>query len=39
VASTAISNLDVELKGKGVVSDGVAPPNKLMGLILKLVGF
>ena len=39
VASTAISNLEVELKGKGVVSDGVAPPNKLMGLILKLVGF
>jgi flagellar L-ring protein FlgH len=39
VASTAISNLEVELKGKGVVSDGVAPPNKVMGLILKLVGF
>ena len=39
VASTAISSLEVELKGKGVVSDGVAPPNKLMGLILKLTGF
>ena len=39
VPSTAISNLEVELKGKGVVSDGVAPPNKLVGLILKLVGF
>lgn len=39
VPSTAVSNLEVELKGKGVISDGVAPPNKLMGLILKLVGF
>jgi flagellar L-ring protein precursor FlgH len=39
VPSTAISNLEVELKGKGVISDGVAPPNKLVQLILKLVGF
>ena len=39
VASTAVSNLEVELKGKGVISDGVAPPNKLVRLILKLVGF
>jgi flagellar L-ring protein precursor FlgH len=39
VPSTAVSNLEVELKGKGVISDGVAPPNKLVGLILKVVGF
>jgi flagellar L-ring protein precursor FlgH len=39
VPSTAVSNLEVELKGKGVISDGMAPPNKLIGLILKLVGF
>jgi flagellar L-ring protein precursor FlgH len=39
VPSTAISNLEVELKGHGVISDGVAPPNKLMRMILKLVGF
>jgi flagellar L-ring protein precursor FlgH len=39
VASTSISNLEVELKGRGVVSDGVAPPNKLVRLILKIVGF
>jgi flagellar L-ring protein FlgH len=39
VPSTSISNLELELKGKGVISDGVAPPNKLMRLILKLVGF
>ena len=39
VPSTAVSNLEVELKGKGVISDGVAPPNFLVRLILKLVGF
>jgi flagellar L-ring protein precursor FlgH len=39
VPSTAISNLEVELKGHGVISDGVAPPNKLVRLILKVVGF
>ena len=39
VPSTAISNLEVELKGHGVISDGVAPPNRLVRTILKLVGF
>jgi flagellar L-ring protein FlgH len=39
VASTAVSNLEVELKGKGVISDGVVPPNGLIRMILKLVGF
>jgi flagellar L-ring protein precursor FlgH len=39
VPSTSISNLEVELQGRGVISDGVAPPNKLVRLILKLVGF
>jgi flagellar L-ring protein precursor FlgH len=39
VPSTSISNLEVELKGKGVISDGVVPPNKLVRLILKVVGF
>ena len=39
VPSTAISNLELELKGRGVISDGVEPPNKLVRLILKLVGF
>jgi flagellar L-ring protein precursor FlgH len=39
VPSTSISNLEVELKGRGVISDGVAPPNKLVRLILKVVGF
>ncbi len=39
VPSTSVSNLEVELKGKGVISDGVAPPNKLVRFILKIVGF
>jgi len=39
VPSTAISNLEVELKGRGVISDGVEPPNTLVRFILKLVGF
>jgi flagellar L-ring protein precursor FlgH len=39
VPSTAISNLQVELKGHGVISDGVEPPNRLVRAILKIVGF
>ena len=39
VLSTAVSNLEVELQGKGVISDGVAPPNRLVRAILKIVGF
>jgi flagellar L-ring protein precursor FlgH len=39
VPSTSISNLEVELKGKGVISDGVEPPNKFVRLLLKIVGF
>jgi flagellar basal body L-ring protein FlgH len=39
VLSSQISNLEVKLIGKGVLSDGVRPPNKLIRAILKLVGF
>jgi flagellar L-ring protein precursor FlgH len=39
VPSTAISNLEIELRGRGVISDGVQPPNRLVRLLLKLVGF
>ncbi|HWP83815.1 MAG TPA: flagellar basal body L-ring protein FlgH [Terriglobia bacterium] len=39
VFSTAISNLEVELRGKGVVSDSVRPPNKLLRTVLWLLGF
>ena len=37
--STALSNLEVELKGKGVVSDAIRPPNPLMRAILWVIGF
>jgi flagellar L-ring protein precursor FlgH len=39
VLSSQINNLEVELNGKGVLSEGVRPPNKLVRAILKLVGF
>ena len=39
VLSTQISYLEIGLKGKGVLSDGVRPPNKIIRAILSLVGF
>lgn len=39
VPSTSVGNLEVEIVGKGVISDGTRPPNKITRLILKLVGF
>jgi flagellar L-ring protein precursor FlgH len=39
VTSNAIGNLELELKGKGVVSDGIRPPNVLMRWLLRIVGF
>lgn len=39
IVSNAIGNLELELKGKGVVSDGTRPPNLLMRWVLRLVGF
>jgi flagellar L-ring protein precursor FlgH len=37
--STALSNLEVELKGKGVVSDATRPPNPLVRALLWIIGF
>ena len=39
ILSTQVANLVVEVAGKGVVSDGTRPPNRVTRLILKLVGF
>ncbi len=39
VSSNAIGNLELELKGKGVLSDGTRPPNPITRLLLRLVGF
>jgi flagellar L-ring protein precursor FlgH len=37
--STSLSNLEVELKGKGVISDATRGPNPLMRALLWVIGF
>jgi len=37
--STALANLEIELKGKGVVSDSIRRPNPIMRTLLWLIGF
>lgn len=37
--STALSDLEIELRGKGVVSDATRPPNPLVRGLLWLIGF
>ena len=39
IVSTKLSDLEVELSGKGVVSDGTRQPNVIMRLLLRLVNF
>jgi len=39
VASNNVGDLEVEVKGKGVVSEGVRPPNPVVKWILRVVGF
>ncbi len=39
IPSTALSNLEIELKGKGIISDSVRPPNPLTRAVLWLFGF
>lgn len=39
VASSSLSALEIELKGKGIISDSVRPPNPLTRAILWLFGF
>jgi flagellar L-ring protein precursor FlgH len=39
IASNSIGNLELELKGKGVLSDGVRPPNPMVRAVLWLFGF
>jgi len=39
VASTALSNLEIEMKGKGIISDGVRPPNPIMKALMWLLNF
>lgn len=39
VQSNQVGNLELELKGKGVLSDGVRPPNALVRGLLWVLGF
>lgn len=39
VVSNTISSLELELKGKGVISDGTRPPHPLLRLILRILNF
>jgi flagellar L-ring protein FlgH len=39
VLSTSLSNLEIEMKGKGIISDGVRPPNFISRAVLWLFGF
>lgn len=39
VPSSALSNLEIEMKGKGIISDGVRPPNLITRAVLWLFGF
>jgi flagellar L-ring protein precursor FlgH len=39
VASSSLSNLEIEMKGKGIIADGVRPPNALTRAILWLLNF
>ena len=39
VLSTALSNLEIELKGKGVVTEATRPPSLVMKLLQKILTF
>ena len=39
VASNTIGNLELEIKGKGVISDGVRPPHPILRAILRILNF
>jgi flagellar L-ring protein precursor FlgH len=39
VLSTQLSDLEMELKGHGIVSDATRPPNWVVRTILKVLGF
>lgn len=39
IPSTALSNLEIEMKGKGIISDSVRSPNPITRAVLWLFGF
>jgi len=39
VASNAVGDLELEIKGKGVVSDGVRPPHRILRTLFRIFDF
>lgn len=39
VSSAALSDLEIELKGKGIIADSTRPPNRFTRALLWLLGF
>jgi flagellar L-ring protein FlgH len=39
VVSNTLGNLELEIKGKGVISDGTRPPHSILRLILRILNF
>jgi flagellar L-ring protein FlgH len=39
VLSNSVGNLEVEVKGKGIISEGVRPPNPIVKWMLRIFGF
>ncbi len=39
VLSNNVGNLEVEVKGKGIISEGTRPPNPIIKWILRVIGF
>lgn len=39
VPSTSLSNLEIEMKGKGIIADGVRPPNPITKALMWLLNF
>ncbi len=39
VVSNTLGNLELEIKGKGVVSDGTRPPHPILRMIMRILNF
>jgi flagellar L-ring protein FlgH len=39
ITSNNVGDLEVEVKGKGVISEGIRPPNPVIKWILRVIGF
>lgn len=39
VPSAALSNLEIDVKGKGIIADSTRPPNRITRALLWLLGF